>query len=211
MRKVLLTILLFNILTIACNAIDYSGIIFVDANKNGKCDKGEKVMSNVSISDGLNVVKSDKNGIFALPGHSKAKFIFITTPSGYKTNNAHYQKIESNKESYDFGLYPLPNKIEKEGEHKFIHLADTEIFNTENHEDWISTIKNYSATEKVAFIMHTGDICYDKGLREHIKLMNTDNMDCPVFYGIGNHDLVEGDYGEQLFESIYGPVIIHLM
>lgn len=36
--------------------------------------------------------------------------------------------------------------------------------------------------------------------------MNTENMDCPVFYCIGNHDLVKGKYGEELFESIYGPV-----
>ena len=36
--------------------------------------------------------------------------------------------------------------------------------------------------------------------------MNTENMDCPVFYCIGNHDLVKGKYGEELFENIYGPV-----
>lgn len=30
-------------------------------------------------------------------------------------------------------------------------------------------------------------------------------MECPVYYCIGNHDLVKGEYGEQLFESIYGP------
>ena len=29
---------------------------------------------------------------------------------------------------------------------------------------------------------------------------------CPFFYCIGNHDLVKGDYGEQLFESLFGPV-----
>ncbi len=36
--------------------------------------------------------------------------------------------------------------------------------------------------------------------------MNTQNMNCPVFYCIGNHDLVAGTYGEELFESLYGPV-----
>lgn len=151
-------------------------------------------------------MKSDRNGNFVLPGHEKEKFIFITTPSGYKTNNAYHQKIETDKQSYNFGVLPLVNKIDKKANHSFIHLADTEIFNTENHEDWIGNIKNYAATENAAFIMHTGDLCYENGLREHIKLMNTENMDCPVFYGIGNHDLVKGDYGEQLYESIYGPV-----
>ena len=42
-------------------------------------------------------------------------------------------------------------------------------------------------------------------MKSHIELMNTTNMNCPIFYCIGNHDLVEGQYGEELFESIYGP------
>lgn len=29
--------------------------------------------------------------------------------------------------------------------------------------------------------------------------------DTQVFYGMGNHDLVKGGYGEELFEKIYGP------
>ncbi len=36
--------------------------------------------------------------------------------------------------------------------------------------------------------------------------MNTENMGVPVRYIIGNHDYVDGKYGEELFESLYGPV-----
>ena len=67
-------------------------------------------------------------------------------------------------------------------------------------------MRDLAANEKVAFMIHTGDICYENGLKNHIKLMNTSNMGCPVFYCLGNHDLVKGKYGEELFESIYGPV-----
>jgi cysteine synthase len=70
----------------------------------------------------------------------------------------------------------------------------------------VNNVRDYARNEQAAFIIHTGDICYEKGLKAHIKLMNTENMDCPVFYCIGNHDLVKGKYGEELFESIYGPV-----
>ena len=31
-------------------------------------------------------------------------------------------------------------------------------------------------------------------------------MGCRVHYTIGNHDYVVGDYGEQLFENILGPL-----
>ena len=54
-------------------------------------------------------------------------------------------------------------------------------------------------------MIHTGDICYEKGLKEHIGLLNGKTAGVPVFYCIGNHDLVKGKYGEELFESIYGP------
>lgn len=75
----------------------------------------------------------------------------------------------------------------------------------------MNNVRDYARNEQAAFIIHTGDICYEKGLKAHIKLMNTENMDCPVFYCIGNHDLVKGKYGEELFESIYGPVYYSLM
>lgn len=76
----------------------------------------------------------------------------------------------------------------------------------QGNENWAENLHRYSVNEKVAFIVHTGDICYENGLKSHIKLVNTRNMDVPVYYCIGNHDLVKGKYGEELFENIYGPV-----
>ena len=43
-------------------------------------------------------------------------------------------------------------------------------------------------------------------MKKHIEGMNTETMGVPVRYIIGNHDYVDGKYGEELFESIYGPV-----
>lgn len=184
----------------------YTGRVYVDKNKNGVFDQGEKPMAGIKVSDGLNVTETAADGSFTLPGHDRERFIFITTPSGYKTFNRHYHKIEKKQDCYDFGLMPYSGRIRKDGSHSYIHITDTEIFNTANQEDWVNNVRNYAANEQSAFIIHTGDICYEKGLKAHIKLMNTENMDCPVFYCIGNHDLVKGKYGEELFESIYGPV-----
>lgn len=184
----------------------YTGHVYVDKNKNGVFDQGEKPMVGIKVSDGLNVTETAADGSFTLPRHDRERFIFITTPSGYKTFNKHYRKIESNRDGYDFGLMPYEGGIRKDGSHQYIHITDTEIFNTANHEDWVNNVRDYAANEQAAFIVHTGDICYENGLKAHIRLMNTENMNCPVFYCIGNHDLVKGKYGEELFESIYGPV-----
>lgn len=205
MKKTILSMLLLGSVASFANAA-YTGRVFVDKNNNGVFDKGEKAMPGVLVSDGLNVVKTTSDGSFTLPGHERERFIFITTPSGYKTDNKHYHRINGNQMSYDFGLQPYSGGIKKDGSHKYVHIADTEIFNTENHGDWVDNVRDYTANENAAFIIHTGDICYEKGMKAHIKLMNTANMNCPVYYCIGNHDLVKGKYGEELFESIYGPV-----
>ena len=184
----------------------YTGRVFVDKNNNGIWEKGEKTLKGIKVSDGLNVVETATDGTYTLPGHGREKFIFITTPSGYKTMNRHYHRIETKEKGYDFGLIPYNPGIRKDGSHRFIHISDTEIFNTTHHEDWVNNVRDYAANEQAAFIVHTGDICYEKGLKAHIRLMNTENMNCPVFYCIGNHDLERGKYGEEIFESVYGPV-----
>ena len=192
------------ITTLSTYAATHKGYVFVDANANGVFDKGEKPLKGVAVSDGLHVVQTLNDGSFSLPGHAKERFVFITTPSGYKSDNQHYRKIDAGRESYHFGLQPYAATA-KNGSHQYLHIADTEIFNTNNHEEWVGNLRDYAANEKAAFIIHTGDICYENGLKNHIKLMNTRNMNCPTFYCIGNHDLVKGEYGEELFESLYGP------
>lgn len=183
----------------------YTGKVFIDTNHNGSWDKGETLMKGVSVSDGLNVVQTDSKGCFTLPGHDKERFIFITTPSGYKTENTYYRRIEGNDTSYDFGLLRY-DAVKGDGSHKFIHISDTEIGEAQGQDEWTEGLREYAANENVAFIIHTGDICYVGGLNSHIKVMNSSNMpETQVFYSVGNHDLVAGKYGEELFEKIYGP------
>ena len=187
----------------------YTGHVFIDKNRNGIFDKGEKPLSGVMVSDGLHVVRTARDGSFDLPGHEKERFIFITTPSGFKTDNAYYRRIGEEGQTYDFGVVPYEAHIRKDGSHRFVHISDTEIHGSvsnDEHSDWVQNLRDYAANEKVAFIMHGGDICYENGLKNHIRLMNTANMNVPVFYSIGNHDLVKGKYGEELFEQLYGPV-----
>lgn len=204
MKKELLMVLMASITTMGY--AEHKGRVYVDANQNGKYDKGEKTLKDVSVSDGLNVVKTQTDGTFSLPGHAKERFVFITTPSGYKTDNRHYLRIAENQDRYDFGVQEWKGKASSDGSHRFIQISDTEIFNTSNWEDWSNELRDYAHNENISFIIHTGDICYDNGLRQHIKLMNSSNMGCPVFYCLGNHDLVKGKYGEEVFENNYGPV-----
>lgn len=203
MKKILLTVLS---LLMTVHGFAYRGRVFLDKNKDGCYDRGEKLLSDVLVSDGLNVVKTNNDGTFNLPGHKRARFISVTTPSGFKPVNTHYFKIDTDVESYDFARQRW-DKVSKDGNHSFIQITDTEIRDTNPiHSIWMNNIRDYAHNEDVGFIVHTGDICYEGGLKAHIKLMNSQNMGLPVYYGVGNHDLVKGTYGEELFESLYGPV-----
>lgn len=204
MKKLLLSLL--SLLAVLPISAEYTGRVYVDRNSNGQWDRGEKLLQGIKVSDGLQVVETDAKGCFSLPGHERARFVFITTPSGYMASNGYYRKIEAEVTSYDFGLEPFPTAVDSKGNHRFIQISDTEIGAVEGNEAWARSLRDYSNNEKAAFIIHTGDICYVNGLKSHIKLMNTRNMGVPVYYCIGNHDLVNGKYGEELFESIYGPV-----
>lgn len=172
----------------------FSGTV-IDASTNTP-------MEGVSVSDGRNVVKTDADGKFELKGYHKSRFVTVTTPSGYVADS-YYQHVEKGKESYDFKL--TPNEGMGKEEHSFIQVADTEI-DEGGVGPWIDSVKELVAQEDPAFLIHTGDICYEDGLKRHIQDMNSENMGLPVYYVIGNHDYVDGKYGEELFESIYGPV-----
>ncbi len=201
MKNILSIIILVFVSTGIISAA-YTGRIYLDNNADGKFNKGDTPLSQVAVTDGRNVVKTDKNGIFSLPGYAKTRFITITTPAGYRVDS-HYIPIHTSKKTYDFRL--TENNSTSQADHKFIQITDTEIHGRGGDNTWVDYLKQYIKNEDVSFLIHTGDICYEGGLKAHIKIMNSETMNCPVYYCIGNHDLVKGEYGEQLFESIYGP------
>lgn len=158
-------------------------------------------LAGVSVTDGRNVVKTDENGKFTLKGWRKTHFITVTVPAGYTTEQ-YYIRTARDIDSYDFAL--AKSTVPKGAAHSFLQISDTEI-GEKGVGEWIDHVKSLADSEKPAFLIHTGDICYEAGLKQHFLDMNTENMGLPVRYTIGNHDYVDGKYGEELFESLYGP------
>lgn len=175
------------------------GTVYHDANGNGRRDGSEKGLSGVSVSDGRNVVKTAADGSFELPENPQARFVSVTTPSGYAPGEAHYIPVAQEATSYDFGLVRNGHT----GAFEFIQITDSE---TPTPKEWIEDLKGYAAANPTAFIIHTGDICYQPGEDFHAANVRTRHMGVPMYYAIGNHDLLRGDYGEQYFEHLFGPV-----
>ncbi|WP_316843832.1 PQQ-binding-like beta-propeller repeat protein [Pedobacter psychrodurus] len=178
----------------------YNGNVFVDANQNGKPDAGEERLSNINVSDGLNVVQTNSEGSFSLPGFAKTRFIFITAPAGYTPVKSHYLKAIGQDSIYNFGLKRDSTTSGKQV--RMLHISDTE---TDVYGDWIANTRNFAREHHASFVVHTGDICYEKGMNFHAAQVNAQRIQKPVHYAMGNHDLVKGPYGESMFESLFGP------
>ena len=189
----------------------YSGRVFVDKNGNNQYDRGEMLLSGVSVSDGLNVVQTDKDGLFDLPGHEKARFVFITLPSGYRSNSF-YQRIDGQQSAYDFALQTTnPKSLKVDGSHRFIHISDTHIGDysaqtaVDGHAASSKDLRDYVKNEDIAFVIHTGDVCREN-FAAYKSFLNNENMpSSQMFNCIGNHDLGSGAYGEEGFENFFGP------
>ena len=195
-----LSVILVSFLLYLPLCAQFKGTVSVDTNQSGIVDKGDKPLAGVMVTDGLNVVKTDKKGRFSLPGFEKTRFISITTPAGFETQQF-YLSTKENRKSYDFIL--TESERTKPRIHSFVQITDTEV--TGGMGRWVTDLQQYIHNEKPAFLIHTGDICYEPGLTIHNQVVNAQTMDCPVYYCIGNHDLVKGNYGEELYESLYGP------
>lgn len=159
-------------------------------------DKG-KIVAGVVVSDGYNVIKTDAKGEYSFETNPKAKFVFISTPNGYEQSGSFYQKIEE-KGKYDFSLKKGGNKSSR-----FIHMGDTEA---SVYKDWIDLLKRYVSNNKPAFVIFNGDICYEKGLKLHARELTSEKLGVRAVFTLGNHDLIAGAYGEELYEELFGPV-----
>lgn len=151
------------------------------------------------VSDGYNVVTTDKDGRFRLELDPKSKFVFVTTPSGTAHTTPFYRRADE-KGDFRFGL-----KARKEGTGRFIHISDTEAT---IGKDWVDDLRDYIRNHPVDFMVFSGDICYEKGIRFHRDHITDESMGTRMVYTLGNHDLMKrtGDYPEQLFEDSFGPV-----
>ena len=67
----------------AHNAQTVRGIVFDDANRNGRLDKGERGIAGINVSNGREVVKTDADGRYTLPVRADMS-VFVIQPSGWR-------------------------------------------------------------------------------------------------------------------------------
>lgn len=162
-----------------------------------------KPMAGVPVSDGRNVVLTDAEGRYSLPGWERSHTVSVSM-----LTNAHddwYYFTGGVAGNYDFAVTPA-----KTDRFEILHVSDTEI-TLDRDVEWVSFLQELCRKEMPAFLIHTGDITRREGIILHRETMNFDTMGCPVRYVIGNHDYAAAadptvTYGEQPYEEEAGPV-----
>ncbi len=191
---------------------DYvEGGVFHDWNYNGKWDKNEKGISGVMVSNGYDVVKTDKKGYYKLPAKKRGLenfSVFITKPAGYQVpvdaDNVpqfHYHHIPKGSPEMHFGglpasgpqpkaiLFPLiKTKVKKN--FKIAVSGDPQPYSN-NEIGYVrdSLANELAARDDLEMVLIEGDIMGDDlGLYPRFKkILSAANM--PMYFVPGNHDL----------------------
>ena len=166
-------------------------------------------MEGVAVSDGVNIVKTNKKGVYNLVSEKRNGNVFITIPSGYEAPVAagevqpqYWAALTSDvevAERHDFELTKVDNS-------KHVMLAITDIHLSHQLDD-ISQFKNnvmprlraevekYKSQGIPVYTMCMGDSSFDlfwydfrfdiKDFRNTIKQVG---YPTPIFHTMGNHD-----------------------
>jgi len=186
----------------------------------GKVHAGGQGIAGVAVTDGFNVVTTDKNGKYELASHKEAEFVYISLPAGYAIPNEKgvanfYKRIETKSSSFqaDFSLEKL--KID-DRKHGFVVWADTQMISKADAEQ----LKQQSAPDLKALVasypsdilfhgIGCGDLVWDKFelFEDYKEAMQISGV--PFFSVLGNHDMDldarTDDYSSKTFKKQFGP------
>lgn len=171
----------------------------------GKVFCGDKGLQGVVVTDGYEVVSTNKDGIYQLKSAKRNAMVWISVPSGYKPLNLGVQsqfftylsKPAGTAERVDFELFEDGDQTN----HKMlffgdIHLAartrDRQQFETFAKE--VEAFAKAHATEKV-YAITLGDMTWDQywysnnyNFNNYLEDINANVKSLTVFHTMGNHD-----------------------
>jgi hypothetical protein len=205
--------------SLAVSATPVSGYVFHDKNNNGIKDKGEEGIKGVAISDQVDVVLTNADGLYQLDAKGSG-LVFMSVPDGYKAGKSYYLRTsDATNSTWDFPL----TKITIPAEYKFIHASDTHI--SEASLNRTQRLKTLADSLKPQFILVTGDLIKD-ALRVpeseatslyEMYVRETKKFSMPVWSAAGNHEIfgIERQsslvgkknplYGKKMFHHYLGP------
>src|SRR5690348_12274966 len=98
------------------------GVVYADANANGKRDGSEHGVPGVIVSNQRDVVVTDSLGRFEIPPGTTG-IVFVSVPDGFRATGAFWRATTTAPESIDFGLV----RQAQSRTFSFVHASDSHI------------------------------------------------------------------------------------
>ncbi|WP_339905490.1 metallophosphoesterase N-terminal domain-containing protein, partial [uncultured Cyclobacterium sp.] len=204
-----------------------TGYVYEDSNQNGKKERREKGIPEVAVSNGKEVVLTDKKGKYALPIGTD-NIIFVIKPSGFKVPVGENQlpdfyyihKPEGSPELQYKGSEPtgkLPKTVnfalhnsEKQDNFTAMIFGDPQPYNKTELDQFAKGVVDKAKNESnISFGISLGDLAGDD-LDLHppyVEILKRTNWH---WYNVmGNHDMNYDakidEHSDESFERVFGP------
>ena len=203
-----------------------TGVVFVDLDNDGKFSEGDIPQPGVHVSNGIDIVATDRNGRYSIEVDDDS-IVFVIKPRGrrtavdkkklprfyyiHKPKGSPKSKFEGVKptgklpESIDFPLYQQdePEKFET------IIFADPQARNIKEIDYIARDVVKDLVGSKAAFGVTLGDILFDDLSLYGAHNQNIAMIGIPWHNVIGNHDLnldaTSRKTVNETFERVFGP------
>lgn len=205
-----------------------TGIVYADANKNNKKDKGEKGIAGVGVSNGKEVATTGADGKYSLPVGND-NIIFVVKPSGYNLpvterqlpvfyyihkplgspTDFKYKGVSPTgalPKSVDFALVPATETKEFTS----LIFGDPQPYTAEEVAYFAKgVVAEVAGIKNVTFGMSLGDLVGDALDLHNPYIDATKAVGIPWFNVMGNHDMnyeAKADsLSDETFEANFGP------
>lgn len=168
----------------------------VDIVKGSVKSQGTGV-SEVYVTDGYGITKTDSQGDFQLTLDSRAQYIYITSPSGYTVAVENsvpqfYKEITAGIKN-NGAHFVLQKVTGGDNKHHIVAIGDPQVRN-QAEVDKLQPILNYlkedikNNFDAPVHTMVVGDIVFDVSSMHEASKNAFASLGVPVYYAIGNHD-----------------------
>jgi hypothetical protein len=165
------------------------GVVYDDANVNGKRDGSERGLPGVIVSNQRDIVVTDSLGRFEI-SNSATGLVFVSVPDGFRSSGAFWRTATASLASVDFGLVrePQPRTF------SFVHASDSHI--APENVDRFRRFRRMTDSLNPAFVLMGGDLIRDAmsqseaNAQSYFDLYVTESKSfhTPVWTVPGNHD-----------------------
>jgi len=176
---------------------EVSGRVFLDANRDGRADAGEKGLAGVRVTDGINFAVTDADGRYLLPigddymlPYRPARTVSVCWPSRTWPTGPWWRRFSdiTDPKAVDFGLREDEQKLP----FAFLHTSDDHSNGIMYSQHYAHDARRMSPAAK--FLFNTGDVGYatHESAETMFRSMAAEAaaFPIPMFIVPGNHDFV---------------------